>query len=173
MFLHYTIGLFFLVSHIGCALGEYCSYYTGSLFQAYMFCPYGCCGYYSNQYCCANVGAIVGGVIGALAGLGILITIISCLCCACCQATRQRFSGTVLRTNPNPSVTTTVAVQQPGYVQQPYYGQPYVIQNAGYQSMQTQSPAGNAAYVQGDAKTGYPTGPATYQAAQAPPPYLE
>ncbi|KAL3842862.1 hypothetical protein ACJMK2_020842 [Sinanodonta woodiana] len=172
MFLHYTLGLFVLVASIGCVLGENCFYYgksSGSL-TYYMYCPYGCCGDYYNQYCCVNVGGIVGGVIGFLVFVGIIITI-SCLCCACCQSTRQRFSGTVFRTNPNTTMTN-IAVQQPGYVQQPSYGQPYVLQNAGYQSVQTQYPAGNDVCVQGDVKTGYPTGPATYQAAQAPPPYM-
>ncbi|KAK3587398.1 hypothetical protein CHS0354_028775 [Potamilus streckersoni] len=163
MSLHYRLGLLFLVSRIGCALGENCYYYSGGS-SFYLNCPYGCCGTYYDQYCCVNVGPIVGGVIGFLIFVGIIITIISCLCCACCQSTRQSFAGTVFRTNPNPT-TTTVAVQQPVYVQ------PYVTQNAGYQSVQTQPPAANV-YVQGDAKAGYPTGPATYQAAQAPPPYM-
>ncbi|KAL3842859.1 hypothetical protein ACJMK2_020839 [Sinanodonta woodiana] len=163
MFLHYTLGLFVLVSFIGCGLGEICYYYdTSSGSGNSIYCNNGCCGDYYNQYCCVNVGGIVGGVIGFMIFVGIIITI-SCLCCACCQSARQSFAGTVFRTNPNPTITT-VAVQQPGYVQT------NVTHNAGYQSVQTQPPAGNV-YVQSYATAGYPTGPATYQAAQAPPPY--
>ncbi|KAK3587399.1 hypothetical protein CHS0354_028776 [Potamilus streckersoni] len=166
MSLYYRLGLFFLVSRIGCALGENCyNYYNyNDASRFYLDCAYGCCGSYYNQYCCVNVGAIVGGVIGSLIFIGIVITIISCLCCACCQSTRQSFAGTVFRTNHNAAMTN-VAVQQPGYVQ------PYVIQNAGYQLVQTQPMAVNV-YVQGDAKDACPSGPVTNQTAQAPPPYM-
>ncbi|KAL3842861.1 hypothetical protein ACJMK2_020841 [Sinanodonta woodiana] len=93
-----------------CVLGENCFYYgKSSTSMTYnMYCSYGCCGDYYNQYCC-----------------------------------------------------------------QPGYGQPYVIKNAGYHSEKTQYTAGIAVYVQGDTKARYLTGHATYQAAQAPPPYLE
>ncbi|KAL3842845.1 hypothetical protein ACJMK2_020826 [Sinanodonta woodiana] len=161
----------FLLELQSCGLGETCFYNDrSSVSMKSMYCSRGCCGDYYNQYCCVNVPGIVGGVIGFLFFVVIIITV-SCLCCGCCRSTRQNFAGYVFRTNRNPPMTA-IAVQQPGYVQQPVYGQSYVIQNAGYHSVQTQYPPGNTVYVQGDAKTGYPTEPANYHAAQAPPPYM-
>ncbi|KAL3842860.1 hypothetical protein ACJMK2_020840 [Sinanodonta woodiana] len=165
MFIHYTLGLFFLVSHMGCGLGENCFYddpSSGSVKSVY--CINGCCGDDFNQYCCVNVGAIVGGVIGFLIFVGIIITI-SCLCCSCCQPARQWLVRIVSRTIRN----CTKAIEDE---QQPGHDQTNLTQNDGLQLMEIQSPTENVD-VQSDATAGYVTGPDTYQSTPTSPPLVE
>ncbi|KAL3852955.1 hypothetical protein ACJMK2_016560 [Sinanodonta woodiana] len=109
--------LMFLIIFVGhVKSSSFCSDhdYTGT-----KYCPYGCCGSRGYQYCCSDyspvytVGAIVGIVIGCLAGLGILISVIVCCCCRPCG---RATSGQVLQPHPAFSVsslTTTNGTTMP------------------------------------------------------------
>ncbi|CAL1538343.1 unnamed protein product [Lymnaea stagnalis] len=75
----------FLSAILGSALCEYCTkrkfYFYSSFDYQYqtIYCPFGCCGPFSDEYCCiGNAGYIVGIVVAAIAGIAMLVAVICC-----------------------------------------------------------------------------------------------
>ncbi|KAL5015121.1 hypothetical protein ScPMuIL_009391 [Solemya velum] len=108
--------------------GSYCTS-RGSLGFT---CASGCCGTFSNRYCCYwGGGQIAGAVIGLLIGIAGLITL-----CICCCIRRRGAAGTVYARNPQSNVTFvhTETQAMPHYVAQPpvnaSYAQSFSAPNA-------------------------------------------
>ena len=76
------------------AHGDYC-YQSASAYLDYYYdddyCPFGCCGYYGNEYCCSYAGPVVGIFFGMIAFIGIIIALVICR--------RRRYNrGVIIRT---------------------------------------------------------------------------
>ncbi|KAL3852953.1 hypothetical protein ACJMK2_016558 [Sinanodonta woodiana] len=134
------------------------------------YCPYDCCGSSGYQYCCDNrvypVGAIVGIVLGSLAGLGILIGIIVC-CCCCCRQSGTATSGIVLQPHANPAFSVSSVATMNGAAMQMTQLSPGM--NALNYPTVPQMAAG---YIPGNAAINYPLGAPQYmdRPRAAPPP---
>ncbi|XP_033745424.1 putative proline-rich receptor-like protein kinase PERK6 [Pecten maximus] len=181
------VAIFFAV--IGFAASETCysskSYYnfnygTTTYQSDSKYCYTGCCSTYglAASCCSSNIyynyytvvyyttylstAAIIGIVVGCLAGLGIFIAIIICCCCAICRNRGSPQGGQVLA--PMGGVGATVIATQNTTTQQAYpqaqpspaMGQPY--------------PGYNPAFTPDSAPTAAP-GSAPYAPTAAPPPY--
>ncbi|KAL3852954.1 hypothetical protein ACJMK2_016559 [Sinanodonta woodiana] len=136
------------------------------------YCQYGCCGSSGYQYCCDDyspiypVGAIVGIVIGSLAGLGILIGIIVC-CCCCCRQSGTATSGIVLQPVTNPAFSMSSVTTTNGTTMQMTQLTPGI--NAQHYPTFPQMAGG---YLPGNAAMNYPYGAPQYMnnPSAAPPP---
>ncbi|XP_059175673.1 protein shisa-4-like [Physella acuta] len=99
----------------GIAASEYCTerYYNYLLFgNTYatrsIYCPFGCCGNYNDEYCCINnAGYIIGIVFGGIVGLIFLITIICCCVKHSASSTRGRTIQPAPVANGHTTHTTT------------------------------------------------------------------
>uniref|UniRef100_A0A2C9L2E1 Cysteine and tyrosine-rich protein 1 n=1 Tax=Biomphalaria glabrata TaxID=6526 RepID=A0A2C9L2E1_BIOGL len=82
-----------------CVIGEYCTKASYSSYSSFFYqptttfyCSFGCCGASLNEYCCiANVGYIIGIVIGCIAGVAIIVSII------CCCIKKSQYKGRVVQ----------------------------------------------------------------------------
>ena len=58
---------------------DYCyNIYSYYYYDYDNYCPFGCCGYYANEYCCSYAGPIAGIVFGMIAFVAIIIALIIC-----------------------------------------------------------------------------------------------
>ncbi|XP_060064872.1 uncharacterized protein LOC132545213 [Ylistrum balloti] len=126
--------LFVLLSCTGVAIaGSDCysldSYYNNGDQTMYyshrsFYCSEGCCGGYTNTYCCQaqyvdyydytsyvsdNIGGIIAGiVIGSLVGIGLFIAFVVFICVYCVNSNRRSTPGRVVTSSPTGNPVTYV-----------------------------------------------------------------
>ncbi|CAL1531478.1 unnamed protein product [Lymnaea stagnalis] len=93
---------FILSALFGTSLCEYCYYSASYIFGSYSryskYCPFGCCGTSSYQYCCVtNAGYIVAIVAAVIFCVSVIVTIV---CCCRRRAMNTRMTTTTVVGGP-------------------------------------------------------------------------
>lgn len=125
--------------------GSYCIYTYTYLYYYNHYCSFGCCGYYSNPYCCSVYGPVIGIIVGILSVIGVIVVITFC-CCRRRRANPGMVMQPVSQYPVNPggvTVMQSTGVMPPGVV---YPQAPHTTTVVtGYPNTAYQSPP----YVQG------------------------